>query len=245
MEAASKGKLAQDKQKPARLSDRQYKILAYIEQAFWTNGAIPTNEKISEILEIPLHFIKKCWEDQTFRTALTHRGVDFSPERSKGLLTPVQLTLANSLLNMHDKRSVREKLKECGVTSSTYNGWLSAPAFRNYLASRGEQLFGSHDHEAYAALLGVATAGDVSALKLFFEMRGIYNPKVSVEVNIPQVLGQVVEIITRHVTDPGTLAAIAEDIAALQTGGHRPAVQRLPIPEIAEVSGSNMMMIDI
>lgn len=221
--------------KTGKLSERQLAVLCFVEQTFWTTGGVPTNEKISETLDISVSAVKKYWENPTFRAALSARGVDFSPARSKGLLTVMQLTLANSLLNLHDKRSTREKLKELSITPQQYNAWLATPAFRDYLAQRGEQLFGAHDHEAYAALLSGATGGDVPALKLFFEMRGIYNPKVNVEVNLPQVLGQVVEIIARHVSDPGILAAIADELEVLETGGRglRPRTPQA-IPEVAQ-----------
>lgn len=225
-----------------KLSELQVKVLCYIEQRFWETGGIPTPEKIAEDLDIILSTVKSHFKNETFRTALVTRGVDLSADRSKGLLDVMQLTLANSLLNTHDKRSVREKLKELNITPQKYNAWLATKEFRNYLAGRAEQMFGSHDHELYSTLLSSATGGDIAALKVALEMRGIYNPKVNVEVNLPQVLGQVVEIITRHVTDPGTLAAIADDLELLETGGIRPKRVQQALPEIAGIGESGIVI---
>jgi len=150
-----------------------------------------------------------------------HRGVDINPERSAGLLTPIQLMLANMLLNTHDTRSVREKLRELQITSQQYHAWLRAPAFQQHLAKRGEEMFKSIDWEAYEALAGAVRSQDVSALKLFFEMRGIYTPKQVQEINVDVVLVRVVEIIARHVHDPATLQAIADDLDMLEVGQNR------------------------
>lgn len=207
-----------------KLGETAITVVGFIEQCFWTHGAIPTEEKTAEFLGISITTIKNLWKDEDFRTALQKRGVDFSPEKSKGLLSIVQLTLANSLLNMHDKRSVREKLQELNISSQQYNAWLRTSEFRDYIAKRGEELFKSHDHEAYSALTQGAIGGDVNALKLFFEMRGIYNPKVQVEVNLDQILSKIIEIIARNVTDPVILAAIADEMEMLDTGGARKSI---------------------
>lgn len=209
-----------------KLSEQSIQILCYCEQRFWEFGALPTSENIASTLGISETAVRNAFKNETFRTALAKRGVDFSVERSKGLLSLTQLTLANSLLNLHDKRSAREKLQELNVSSQQYNAWLRDPAFRDYLAKRGEELFKSHDHEAYSALVGTATGGDTQALKLFFEMRGIYTPKQTVEFNVEQVMGKIIEIITRHVQDPATLAAIAEEFEQIDGGPRRVAVRQ-------------------
>lgn len=207
----------------SQLSEQAVKVICYIEQAFWTHGAVPTQENIVERLGINKQTLKKYFEDDTFRSALRTRGVDLSPDASNGLLNVFQLTLANSLLNLHDKRSVREKLQEVNVTSQQYNAWLKDPAFSDYMRRRAEDLFQGKDHEVYAALLQNATSGNDKAIQLFFEMRGIYNPKLQVEVNLEQILQKVIEIIARHVQDPATLAAIADDMDTLDTGAPRRA----------------------
>jgi hypothetical protein len=203
------------------LSDSAVRCIAFVEQTFWMTGSVPTQDVLVERLGLSKQTVKKYFEDETFRTALRTRGVDLSPEQSTGLLTIQQLTLANILLNLHDKRSVRQKLDEVGVSSQQYHVWLKDPAFSDYMRKRAEDLFQGKDHEVYIALLNNATNGDDKAIQLFFEMRGIYNPKLQVEVNLEQVLQKVIEIIARHVQDPATLAAIADDMDLLDTGAPR------------------------
>lgn len=201
------------------LSETQIEVVYWIEQQFWSTGYVPTVDSLAERFSILPATIKKWWESSSFREALVSRGVDFNPDASRDALSPLQLQLANVLLNTHDNRSEREKLESVGVSSQKYHGWLRDPAFVNYLRKRAEVMFSANDYKAFQALSAEAANGDVSALKLFFEMRGIYNPRVQVDVNIEMVLTRVVEVIALHVKDPGILEAIATDLGRLDMGG--------------------------
>ena len=199
---------------PTSISNEQLEVLGAYEQLYWTHGGLPTEERVAEVTGVRLETIKKYWTEQQFRDALGKRGIPLD-KRSQELLTPIQLEVANRMLNLYDKRSTREKLADCGTSTQQYNAWLRQDAFRDYLARRGEELFKSADHDAYSALVEIVQNGDVSGLKLFFEMRGIYNPRVQVDLNVESVLVKIVEVIARHVTDSTTLQAIAEDLERL------------------------------
>jgi len=197
------------------ISGEQLDVLAAYEQLFWTHGAVPTEERVAELTGVRLETVKKYWQDDEFRQRLQKRGLPLDGGRSEQLLTVQQLDVANRMLNLADNRSKREKLQECGVSPQQYSAWLRQPAFQQYMARRGEELFKSADGDAYRALVGIVEAGDVQGLKLFFEMRGIYNPRMQVDINVDAVMLQVVEVISRHVRDPETLIAIAEDLERL------------------------------
>jgi hypothetical protein len=202
----------------SELTADQCDVIAAYEQTFWQTGSLPTEEKVVELTGVNLETIRKYWKQDVFRNAINARGIPLDSGRSEQLLTLEQLNLANRLLNMHDPRSVREKLNEVGVSSQQYHVWLRQPAFKGYLAQRGKQLFESSDHEAYTSLLGVIKGGDVSALKLYFEMRGIYNPRVQVDVNVEMVMVRVVEVIAKWVRDPQVLQGIAADLEMITIG---------------------------
>lgn len=208
----------QGKPSSITISSEQIDVICAYEQVFWQTGSLPTEEKVSELTGVNKETIRKYWKSEEFRTLIQKRGIPLDSGRSEALLTFEQLNLANMLLNMHDNRSVREKLESCGVSSQQYHAWLRQQAFKGYLAQRGKALFEANDHEAYSALLGVVRGGDVSALKLFFEMRGIYNPRVQIDVNVELVMVQVVEIIARHVHDPQILQGIANDLELITIG---------------------------
>lgn len=204
-----------DKPKNKRLTDSEVKIISYIEQKFWETGNIATDEVVSLHTNSPLAHVRKCWKNPVFREALQARGINFSQDEDVAVLTPVQLMLANMLLNSHDKTSIRQKLQVLNVSSQQYHGWMRQPAFQSYIRKRAEEQFKSADPDAYMGLVKAVQQGDLRAIQLFFEMRGIYNPKVEVNVNIEVVLTKVVEIISRHVKDESTLNAIAVEFDSL------------------------------
>jgi len=200
------------------LTDTEIKILTLIDQRFWETGGLIDDDRIVEELGVPKQTVSKAWKKDEFRQALLARGVDLTPDSSKGLLTPTQALLANLLFNVGDKRSVREKCEAVGVSSQQYTAWLRQPGFADYLRKRAESAFAATDFQAYQSLSQLVSEKDIQGIKLFFEMRGIYNPKLQVEVNVEQVVVKVVEIITRHVSDPNTLVAIANEIEQLELG---------------------------
>lgn len=204
------------------LSERQLEFVGFVEQCYWSSGQLPTNELVSDKIGVQPATISRYWQDSKIREALVRRGVDLRPVGSQDLLTPKQLLVSNMLLNVHDKRSLREKLEACDVTTMQYNAWLRQDSFRGYLKMRAEQMFAASDHVAYTSLIETMSGGDTQALKLFFEMRGIYTPKAQLDVNVESLMVRVVEIVAKHVTDPETLQKIADEIEVV--AGGRPAL---------------------
>lgn len=200
-----------------KLADKKkIQTLSYIEQVFWETGHIPTNDVVASTLGYKKSFVESCWKDDTFKTALAARGIDFNPEISKEVLNPQQVVLANMILNTHDKTSIRQKLEMVGVSSQQYHAWLREPAFQNYLRKRAETQFAGADHAAYTGLIKAVENNDFNAIKFFFEMRGIYNPKLDVNINIEVVVMQLIEVVAKYVS-PEILAKIAEEIEKIAT----------------------------
>lgn len=213
--------------KENQLDDWDYQIVNLIEQDFWSKrGKFPTieelcrehpelrdNKKIAKRLE-------RLYQNQGFYWVLEKRGIEVpaysGDDGLPHVLSPQQLLAANFMLNLHDNRTDREKLKELGISSQKWTAWVHDPVFADYLRRRAENLYGAQDYKAYAALIRAIDNNDFQAIKLFFEMRGIHNPKMEVNVNINQVMTRVVEVIQLHVRDPETLNAIADDLAAIE-----------------------------
>lgn len=197
--------------------------MVYIEQMYWETGEIPTDERIAEIVKVEVSTVNNWWKEADFRNALASRGIVFDGLKDTGALTMPQLLFANMLLNGIDKRSMREKLKDpslaaFNITPQQVSGWMRSPAFQTHLKRRAAALYGQVEPIAYAKFVQAIEAGDQSAIKLFFEIKGIYNPRVQVDLNITGVLVKVIEIVSRHVGDPDTLQAIADDIDLLELG---------------------------
>lgn len=208
------------------MTDNQLRVVNACEQLFWETGSCPTQEKLAEFTAVSVNKVKSYFQTPEFRQALVIRGIDLTPSESKHLLSTKQLLVANMLLNSYDRRSEREKLLEAGVSSQQLNIWKRDPTFQAYLSRRAEQMFQAADADAFKALVETVKGGDTQAIKLFMEMRGKYNPRLQVDVNVEQILVMVVEVISRHVKNPETLQLIAEDLQRID----RPTAPTTAIP---------------
>ena len=204
-----------------KLSKEAISLLNFCEQVFWETGLLPTPEASVAELSISRTTVARWYQDSTFQQQIAARGMD--PEqlvfpgkliKESKALSPKQIICANLMLNLHDKRSEREKLEKIQVSPQQYHAWLRQPAFVEFLRKRGEALFQASDFEAYKSLVKNVKAGDNKSLELFFSMRGIYNKQINVNLNIETVLVQVIEVVARYVT-PQVMNAIAGEIDAI------------------------------
>ena len=202
------------KQKQPALNYDEVRVASYIEQIYWEKGEIPSQEIIATKLRLPIATVIAAWKKELFRRSLLARGLDLESVNTD-VLTPMQITLANMLINIHDKSSVRQLLEPMGITTTQYNAWLRDPTFQKYLRTRIEKLFAASDFEAYKSLLKSVQDGDVAATKFFFELRGIYNPRVQVDIDIRSVMVKVVDVIARNVNDPQVIEAISKELGSI------------------------------
>lgn len=211
------------------LSNDMIDVLTFIEQMYWEEGSIPTDERVAEQTGIRLETLRDYWKRDEFRIALTSRGVDFVNllDPNPRALTMQQLMVANAIMSIHDKRSMREKCKQLNISVQQVNAWMRQPAFQEHLRKRAEALYNGAEPIAYAEMVKAIEGGSESMIKFFFEMKGIYNPRVVHEVNITSVLIRVVEIVGKHVRDPAIMQAIGEEIESLDLTG---SPQALPSP---------------
>lgn len=207
----------EEKPKPQSLTDDEVTILSYVEQKYWETGSIPTMEKTAEALTLELSSVKKAWKKETFSNALVARGLKWD-NRGDGVLTPKQIILVNMLMSVNDGLSLRQKLAGIQVSQQQYQAWLRDPHFQNYLRMRTEQVFEIADVEVLQALQETAKNGDVQAIKLFAEMRGIYNPRTQIDINIDTVIFRVVDIVARYVKDPAIIESIASELESISVG---------------------------
>jgi len=126
-----------------------------------------------------------------------------------------------------------------GISTQKLNSWMRDPKFAVHLRKRAEKQFAESDTKAYMSIIKGMEDGDLKATQLFLEMRGLYNPRVDVNINVDSVLTRVVEIISKHVKDPAILGAIADDLEMLD--GVRPPVPVAPTrPEPITVSSQEL-----
>lgn len=185
-------------------------LVAFVEQEYYLSGAIPDHDRIAR----GLGRTKQKVVDAMMRTenldALRKRGIEYYSDDYA--LTPEQLAVANTLLDMTDGRSQKKKLTDLNVSSRVYQAWLRTPAFQNYMRQRAESALNDNMHEAHLALLDSVRRGDTPALKLYYDVTGRHSEKNTNAVDVATILVRIIEILSRHITDPALLNVIAGEL---------------------------------
>lgn len=215
----------------------QVRFINLCDQLYFTHGYFPNDQKLALEFGAPVDEVREMLALPVVKEGIAARGIDvqLTPDRTNSHLQHLssqQILVANAVLNLHDKRSMRQKLDQYGVSTQKFGQWKTNPYFSEYLRSRAELLFEAADSDAKLGLLQLVQSNDLQAIKLYMEIQGIYNPKVTHEVNIPQVITSLVEIVQKHVSrlpnGAQVLHAIAEDVEAadLLGTGRSPAKTR-------------------
>lgn len=206
------------------MNNRELEFAIIVEQEFMLHGHIPSYERVDELMGCTRQFYSRCLENEDIIGHLQVAGIRIPQliQGRTGALSAEQLKCVNTLLDFNDNRSDRQKLKALGISSATYSTWKKDPGFQAYMQQRAENLFGDNLDEVHRALLDNARSGDISAIKLIYELTGRHNPNAKDPINTRQVLTLVVESIMRHVKDPEAVAAVAADLRLIlqsqQTG---------------------------
>lgn len=201
-----------------KLTPQDWDILVFVEEDWVLKGTFPTVSRISQITGIPDTEVTETLFKEVFKKALDVRGIQVIQDQYSRL-KPLQLAAINSILNISDPRSRAAKLRALGIPPQTFANWKKQKYFMEAMRVRSEALFGETMPEMHKALVDKALDGDPTAMKQYYAMSGRWSDKHSVEtMNVRFLLLKVIETIQRHVSDPSTLAAIANDFEALMGG---------------------------
>ncbi len=88
-----------------------------------------------------------------------------------------QIKMAELLVNPDDKRSKEAKCAEVDIAFSTLWKWMKDERFVNYVNSQIDKYTNGEVAEAWKALLRQVRRGNIQAIKLFFEMKGLYTER--------------------------------------------------------------------
>lgn len=200
-----------------RLSEKQAECILFIEQVYMTEGIIPSAKKISDTFGTSVETAKKWLASPQFNVLLASKGI--KKPGTLGVLSAPQLYISNLMLNLNDKRSLREKCEAAGITTQQLAVWQRDDTFKEYMRKRAEALFHDSDDAAYLNVIKNVQAGDLQAAKFYFEMTGKYQPSKSRgDVNLESFIASVIEIIQYRVSDSATLELIANDLESLLSG---------------------------
>ncbi|MHB8063524.1 MAG: phBC6A51 family helix-turn-helix protein [Ruminiclostridium sp.] len=91
-----------------------------------------------------------------------------------------QVKMAELLLNPEDRRTKFDKCKEVGVTQKTLWQWMKDNRFVDYLNGQLEQYTNGELAGVWRALINQCMRGNVSAMKLFFELKEMH-PEIKIK----------------------------------------------------------------
>jgi YesN/AraC family two-component response regulator len=130
-------------------------------------------------------------------------------------LTEKQLRVINAIMNTSDRRSKTKILNDFSVSAGMWATWQRDPVVSAYMRERAESLIGDAAPVAAKALVENIENGDQRALEYWYELTGRYRKNADSTANVQQIMVTVMETIQKHVKNPETLRAIAEDFGLL------------------------------
>lgn len=227
----------------------------------------PSKEFLHENYYYPLEETEARFKSKHIRAALMERGVEFDsahlydvvnetpveaedapspfPKKAPPPLTPLQLIVANKLLDLSDQKSESKKLRDCGVTTHRFQTWLRDPNFAGYLRDRTENMLGEYQHEAMLSLIDQVRSGNMKAIQYYHEMTGRYitqtakNAGTTGAFDVKILLIRLIEILEDEIDDNALAARIGERIRGLVSANQTAnALMELPthevvVPEVA------------
>lgn len=204
------------------LEEQHVEFILWIEQYFLLNGRLPTHSESQEFISVDSTEWSSFWKNNAVRSCLLTRGVPLrhpepiSKEALESLPDAVlsyrQLECIKVLYDPNDMRPDHTKLKKLGIKTTEYEAWRRDPAFLNYAHQRASNLVKDLDDDAYRAFADNVRSGDHNAIKMFFEMKGIYRANDPSVLSLQTVIQQIIDIIQREITDPGQLQRISGHI---------------------------------
>lgn len=220
------------------VSEGQFRrILNAADMAYKTknnNELLPSIDKVATLAGVHKSTVTRFVSSVEGKEALLRRGIRWTTNINvAGILTPEQILAVSIITDPTNRKTLGDKLKQAGVTMAQYRAWMKNPTFAQKMTEVGETLLNENVATVHARLVARAEAGDVSAMKLFYEVSGRHDPAQKQMVDLVRVVQLVLEVITRYVTDPETLGKVNKDIDLILSGGTPKAIADLPNNYIA------------
>lgn len=160
--------------------------------------------------------LEKIVATEEFAIAMSARGYTWTDTSH---ITPQQVWAVSIITNPTNRRPLREKLSQAGITYHTYRAWLNQPAFAKYIKEIGERLLNDHVQDVHTRVVERATNGDIAAMRLYYDLTGRTDSNTNKAVqDLSATVRLLLEVITRNVTDTTTLDKIQKEIAAVTDG---------------------------
>lgn len=197
-------------------------VMRWLEPFWHNNHRFPTDSEFLNNFKLTkdegtdkvLNFWNKVQNHELFIYACSVRGI--KTEAESAILDAEQVAAISLITNLVDNRSNNSKLASIGVTVEQYNGWLQEPEFKKQLQQRIDESLDNIYPDAVNALSKTIRAGNVNAIKFYFELSGrVDTPETR---NLKLSVQRLIESVQRHVKDPEVLKAIADEMRVIEDG---------------------------
>lgn len=199
------------------------------------NGKMPSIDSLSAESKVPVTILLKVLQSQAFLKRMKARGINWKSSDNRGeiRLTTEQAAAINFLTDPTSKLDLTQRLKKAGITYSVYRNWLRNPAFSALIRGVAETNLDAHLPDFHTQVIKRGLAGDLKAIQFAYELTGRHDPAKQQAVDMSRLVMLLLEVITRHITDPDKLLAINADIDLVLKGKTPVAIEELPANYIA------------
>jgi hypothetical protein len=199
-----------------KLTDFRREAITFVETHYFKYKSLPAISDFKQAFsETLLPKSPKAWDDflLSIQDALTNRGIP-SYETPQDYLEPNFVLAVNLICNPYDRRSPAAKLKEAGLTTKQWTGFLRITHYQQYYRTRLDDIFNEDmQNEAKLALARMIQAGDLQAIKHYHELQNIYRPNNTNQIFV--VLQAIMEVLATHVSSE-ILSRVATELQATE-----------------------------
>jgi hypothetical protein len=206
------------------LTSMDLRVINWIEGFWHRHNRFPLkmdwNKKTKEVPQLLDYSFEEALQNATFRRSLKERGIKV-PSTTSGDwgLSQSQIAAIVTVTNFEDTRTRAQKLRELGISTTKWAGWMKDKDFVEFLQEMTATNLKDSLHVANEGLLKAMDRGDTNAIKFYYELTERHGGNVTALQNIRLLLAKILEAVQFHVKDPITLAAIGADFEVILNGG--------------------------
>lgn len=191
------------------LTKDEKKVIEFYELQWFLKQNVPSIEEVALFTKKKQTEINFYLTRKAVTKALDDRGIPWR-QHSQNELTATQVAVAVTMSNFADTRSNEAKLDQLGIQPTTYYAWLNDPQFANLVQHLADQNLGNIRPTAIGEFTKLINKGDWQAVKYYLDITGEFKNNDAPQSEV--LLRMIIEIIQKHVKDPETIMAIAQDI---------------------------------
>lgn len=209
---------------PDGFDRKDYELLLGTIQLWWiTENKRPSVSNIVTLLGWPESKVVKGLRAKSTYYRLRKRGIawpeNWSPAANQvAELTPQQVMAIQILTDPTRPEKFSKRLGIAGINYNVFRNWMRNPKFAEAYKAIGESMITDNINTVHNALVQKAEQGDATAMKLFYEVSGRHDPMRQQTQDLTSLVGLLLEVITRHITDVGILTKINNDFSKALSG---------------------------